>query len=88
MKVFQTAIFRKQIKKLHDNQKQQLDEAVKIIVNEPQIGNMKKGDLSSVRVYKFRMTNQLTLLAYKTDIDEITLVSVGSHENFYRDIKH
>ena len=87
MKVFQTVIFRKQIKKLQDNQKQQLDEAVKIILNEPQIGDMKKGDLSGVRVYKFHMSNQQTLLAYKVDINEVTLMSVGSHENFYRDMK-
>jgi hypothetical protein len=87
MQILQTAIFAKQIKKLHPNQKQHLDESVKTIMDNPQIGEMKKGDLNGVRVYKFRMVNQLTLLAYAVDTDGITLMCIGSHENFYRDMK-
>jgi hypothetical protein len=43
-----------------------------------------------VQVYKFSMVNQLTLLAYiyGETTDTLTLVSVGPHENFYRDLKH
>ena len=39
--------------------------------------------------YKFKMQSQLTLLAYRFIEDELCLVmlNVGSHENFYRDLK-
>jgi len=49
----------------------------------------KRGDLDFLQVYKFRMNNQLTLLAYsyEEEIITLTLLDVGSHENFYRDIK-
>jgi hypothetical protein len=50
---------------------------------------LKKGDLNGIRVYKFRMVNQLALLAYEYDDanDRLTLLAYGSHENFYRDLK-
>jgi len=44
-----------------------------------------KNDL--IRVYKFKMQNQLTLLAYLLSQEQITLLALGSHENFYQDLK-
>ena len=89
IEVLQTQIFVKQIKKLHQNQKNDLDGAVKKIIEELLIGEMKKGDLSGIRVYKFKMVGQLTLLAYEFYERELRLIllSLGSHENFYRDLK-
>lgn len=89
MEIIQTASFGRQVKKLHKNQKKELDQAVKMIVANPLVGQMKKGDLLGIRVYKFMMINQLTLLAYDWDSDELllTLHALGSHENFYRDLK-
>ncbi len=84
MIILQTRAFSKVVKKLHANQKWDLDRAVKEIIVKPDIGDMKKGDLSGVLVHKFKMNNQLTLLAYCYD-DEIitlTLLALGSHENF------
>ena len=56
---------------------------------DPQIGQTKIGDLNGVRIYKFKMVRQLTLLAYLYDEGTITLtlLALGSHENFYRDLK-
>lgn len=89
MKILQTSTFGKQIKKLHKNQKKDLDCAVKCIVSDPKIGELKKGDLVGVQVYKFKMAKQLTLLAYQLDFEaaQLTLLALGSHENFYRDLK-
>jgi len=89
MNILQTPTFIKQVKKLHKNQKQQLDLAVATIVKNPLIGDMKKGDLDGVQVYKFNMLNQLTLLAYTFHEDELQwiLLALGLHENFYRDLK-
>lgn len=85
----QTTTFSKQIKKLHKNQKKELDDAIKAIVKDPSIGALKKGDLNGVQVYKFKMVNQLTLLAYDYNAhkQELILLALGSHENFYRDLK-
>jgi len=89
MKISQTSTFVRQVKKLHKNQKSDLDKALKKIIEDPYIGDMKKGDLGGTQVYKFKMVNQLTLLAYKFYNDEVLLmlIAVGPHENFYRDLK-
>ncbi len=87
--VLQTRRFARQYKKLHDNVIVDVDNAVGLVAEKPEIGERKKGDLAALRVYKFRSQNQLYLLGYTVD-DEIRLVyleAIGSHENFYRDIK-
>jgi len=89
MNIVQTSSFRRTVKKLHKNQKKDLDEAVQAIIENPNIGDEKIGDLSGVSVYKFKMVKQLTLLAYKYEDQTITLtlLTLGTHENFYRDLK-
>ena len=89
MNIIQTQVFTKHIKKLHANQKKDLDKAIKEVATNPHIGESKKGDLVGVQVYKFKMVNQLTLLAYEWQDDEslLILLALGSHENFYRDLK-
>ena len=66
-----------------------MDGAIKQIIKNPSIGELKKGDLNGVQVYKFKMVNQLTLLAYDFNADkkQLILLALGSHENFYRDLK-
>ncbi|MBT43061.1 MAG: addiction module toxin RelE [Idiomarina sp.] len=88
--VVQTPTFKKAVKKLHQNQKADLDKAVKKLIDDPLLGDQKKGDLAFLRVYKFKMTKQLTLLGYSYQDGTVTLelIALGSHENFYRDIKH
>lgn len=88
VRVEQTAMFRRAYKKLHSNQKSDVDEAVAEIVKNPTIGEPKIGDLAGVFVHKFKSNNQLTLLAYKYDPQSRLLLLLGSHENFYRDLKH
>jgi mRNA-degrading endonuclease YafQ of YafQ-DinJ toxin-antitoxin module len=90
MQVLQTPTFKRQSKKLHQNQKISLDEAIRNIISNPETGELKKGDLSGVRVYKFKMQKQLTLIAYEF-LDtkmELILLALGSHENFYSNFKN
>ena len=89
MKIVQTKRFEKVYKKLHQNQLVCVNEAIKKIIDDPFVGVQKKGDLSDVFVYKFKMLSQLMLLSYMYDDQEIvlTFLALGSHENFYRDIK-
>ncbi|WP_039758537.1 type II toxin-antitoxin system RelE/ParE family toxin [Bartonella queenslandensis] len=89
MQILQTNSFKKAVKKLHANQKSDLDQAVRDIISNPTLGDAKIGDLAGVFVYKFKMAKQLTLLAYSYEDQTITLtlLALGSHENFYRDLK-
>ncbi|MDD5242162.1 MAG: type II toxin-antitoxin system RelE/ParE family toxin [Sulfuricella sp.] len=87
--VVQTRRFGRQYKKLHDNTASDVDAAVEQVAKNPEIGERKKGDLAALRVFKFRSGGQLYLLGYTLD-DGVRLVyleAVGSHENFYRDLK-
>jgi mRNA-degrading endonuclease RelE of RelBE toxin-antitoxin system len=88
MRILVTRTFERVAKKLHKQQKLALDEAVRTIAGQPDIGEIKVGDLSGVQVYKFRMGNLLCLLAYRVlDENTLKLLVVGPHENFYRDLK-
>ena len=89
VEVVQTTRFKKSVKKLKTNQKRDLDQAIREILNDPLLGELKKGDLRELRVYKFKMVNQLTLLGYEYAEGKLllTLIMVSSHENFYRDLK-
>ena len=89
MRVIQSGIFYRKIKKLKKNEKKALDNAVKKIIEKPDIGKMKKGDLAGVRAHKYKHANKQYLLGYRYDSDELllTLLALGSHENLYRDLK-
>ena len=88
MRLLITASFAKATKKLHAPQKLELDAALKLIAKDPVIGEAKVGDLLGVYVYKFRLSQQQVLLAYRiVDQESIKLLTFGPHENFYRDLK-
>ena len=85
MKVVQPNQFKKAVKKLYPDQKADLDQAIKYIMNDPDIGQSKTGDLSDVLVYKFKMFKQLILLAYTYEVQTITLtlLTISTYENCY-----
>jgi hypothetical protein len=90
VKILQTRRFEKVYKKLYSNQLAEANKALEAIIKNPGIGEQKKGDLSWLRVYKFTMVNQLTLLGYSVEETKetvLTFIEIGPHENFYRDIK-
>ena len=87
IRISQMPAFKKAFKKLYNNQKVEVKRAIKEIVIDPQLGTAKKGDLSGVYVYKFKISNQEYLLAYEWIPEERILLALGVHENFYRDLK-
>ena len=89
MRVQETPSFRRQVKRLRPNQKADLDRVVRELIENPSAGDQKRGDLSWVRVRRCRLVGQLSLLAYEYRPDDalIILYAIGSHENFYRDLK-
>ncbi len=86
-KVLQTRTFANNKKKLNKNQIKELDRVVREILENPEVGEQKKGDLQGVYVYKCKITKKLFLIAYQFDNTTLTLLMVGPHENFYRDLK-
>lgn len=87
MEIKQTRIFKSTYKRLFLKQRKSVDHAIQLIIENPSIGEQKKSDLSEVFVYKFKVDVQLYLLAYTFDPITLTLIMLGVHENFYRDLK-
>ena len=88
MKVIQSGVFLRTVKKLHKKEKAAVDRAVRKITIDTSVGDMKKGALAGVRVYKFKVADKQYLLAYRYEkrLAIITLLALGSHENFYRNL--
>ena len=92
LKVLASSSFARMVKRLHAKDKVVVDQEVRSVAINPAIGEEKRGDLSGVFVCKFKLNNQETLLAYSLQPDkhtprEVTFLSVGSHENFYEQLK-
>lgn len=92
LKVRATPTFLRAAKKLHVADKALLDDAVREIASQPVVGEEKRGDLAGVFVLKFKINRQEVLLAYellpnKQAPEEVVLLALGSHENFYRNLK-
>lgn len=87
VQILQANTFSRAYKRLHRNQQADVDDAISAIVANPSLGEAKKGDLAGVFVYKFSCVGQLFLLAYEYDPETRLLLLVGTHENFYRNLK-
>ncbi|SQD77839.1 type II toxin-antitoxin system RelE/ParE family toxin [Moritella yayanosii] len=86
--VYESRRFEKALAKLSEPQLKIVEDEIEKIIDDPELGEQKKGDLSHLRVHKFKMGNQLVLLGYSwlEDKIEIYLLQFGSHENFYKKI--
>jgi len=87
MKIYQSRLFEKKVKKMTKAEKEALDREVRNIAENPNIGEEKKGDLKGVFVHKFKLETNSYLLAYRKADKDLELVMIGSHENYYRDLK-
>ncbi|PHM41283.1 type II toxin-antitoxin system RelE/ParE family toxin [Xenorhabdus szentirmaii] len=87
--VDETRRFSKALSKLPENLLVTVEDEIENIINNPEIGEQKKGDLSFLRVHKFQLNNQLALLGYHwvEEKIELYLLNFGSHENFYQEQK-
>jgi len=85
MDVYEVPTFTKAFKKLSNDQKEYVEAEIDLIIDNPEIGVIKQGDLSYLRVHKFSMNKQQVLLGYSwlDEKLEIWLLNIGSHENFY-----
>lgn len=85
--IIQSPLFLKKKKRLHKSEIKALDDAIRKIIEAPEIGQLKVGDLRGVRIYKYRNKETWALLAYEVSDDTLYLYTFGSHENFYRALK-
>ena len=87
MRVQQSRSFAKKTKRFTKKQKTILDKQVKRILDNPDIGQEKKGDLRGVYVHKLKIESIQYLLSYRFEKDNLELVMLGPHENYYRNLK-
>jgi mRNA-degrading endonuclease RelE of RelBE toxin-antitoxin system len=87
MKVYQSSSFAKKVKKFKKKEKEVLDKEIRSIIQDPSIGSEKKGDLRGVFVHKFKIKQSLYLLSYRIFEENLELIMIGPHENYYRVLK-
>lgn len=87
MKIIQSRLFEQQVKKFNRAQKMILDEQIRLILDNPDIGEEKKADLSTVYVHKFKIKTVQYLFAYRFNEEQLELIMIGPHQNYYRDLK-
>lgn len=92
--------FKKFAKKQHKPLQLAIEDAVEDVCENSSIGEPKTKDLHGISVYKFTHNRQEYLIAYRPPTDEelmadgveiellyIDFYQVGTHENFYADLK-
>jgi len=87
MKIYQSRAFEKKVKKMSKPEKGSLDREIGKIAEDPGLGEEKKGDLRGVFIHKFKVKTIQYLLAYRIVNEDLELVMIGPHENYYRDLK-
>ncbi|WP_417579914.1 type II toxin-antitoxin system RelE/ParE family toxin [Nitrincola sp.] len=87
--VYESPVFKKTLSKLPEDDVAIIEDAVDAIIENPEIGQLKKGDLSYLRVHKFSLNGQQVLLGYNWQKEQLTLylLNIGPHENFYTNAK-
>lgn len=87
MKIYQSRVFENKVKKFSKQEKELLDGEIRKIVENPLIGEEKKGDLRGIYVYKFKIKFLQYLLSYRMIKSDLELIMIGPHENYYRQLK-
>ncbi len=78
--------FRKQFRRFSSKDQEKIRNEIRKIAKNPLIGELKKGPLSKIRVYKWKLKHQLYLIAYEPENREKTvyLYAIATHEGFYK----
>ena len=89
MDVYQSRRFEKSLDKLNKSDLVLVEDQVDFVIEHPSCGVLKKGDLSYLRVHKFKLSGHEILLGYSwlEERVELYLLDLGAHENFYRDMR-
>lgn len=79
--------FRKFVKKQSRAFQLAIEDEVYEVLKNPQAGEQKKGYLAGLIVHKFKFHGQEYLVAYSIEARDVVFYMIGTHENFYRDLK-
>ena len=87
MRIIQSRMFEKRVRRFRKQEKQLLDQQVKKIVKSPSVGQEKRGELRGIFVHKFKIhATQYLLSSRMAGPDTLELIMIGPHENYYRDL--
>ena len=87
MRIIQSRSFERKVKRFSEPEKKILDRQIKNILDNPTIGQEKKGDLRGVFIHKFKIQTIQYLVSYRFVGNDLELIMIGPHENYYRDLK-
>ncbi|MEM9220052.1 MAG: type II toxin-antitoxin system RelE/ParE family toxin [Cyanobacteria bacterium P01_F01_bin.150] len=89
MEIYQSRRFEKALDKLSEDDLVLVEDQIDCIVENSSCGVQKKGDLSYLRVHKFKLHGNEILLGYGwlEERLELYLLDLGPHENVYRDMR-
>jgi len=79
--------FKKFVKKQTRSFQLVIEDEVEAVIQNPLAGEGKTGDLTGFRIHKFSYQGQKYLLSYVIRTEVIAFFTIGSHENFYRELK-
>jgi len=85
MRLVETSKFKRLRKKLRQEQeKKELKNAIKKIVEDPSSGKKLKGEFRELMSFNYSVKGQSKRLIYKTEKDTIILFSFGPREGIYK----
>ena len=87
MEIFYKPPFRKFVKKQTRSFQLVVEDKVEEITISPNMGESKKGNLTGFQAHKFSYEKQNFLIAYRFKEAVIVFFMIGTHENFYRELK-
>jgi mRNA interferase RelE/StbE len=87
MRIYQSGSLEKKVKKMSKPEKDSLDREIRSIADHLSVGEEKKGALRGIFVHKFKLKTTQYLLAYRKVGEDLELLMIGPHENYYRDLK-
>jgi hypothetical protein len=79
--------FKKFVKKQTRAFQLAIEDEVEAVIHNPLTGEGKKGVLTGFWIHEFSHLGQKFLLSYVIQTGEICFSTIGSHENFHRELK-
>lgn len=87
MQAYYKPSFKKFVKKQAKPFQLAIEDEVQNICKKPDLCELKKSDLTGFRVCKFIFRQQEYLVAYTLQAEDVIFYMIGTHENFYRELK-
>jgi mRNA-degrading endonuclease RelE of RelBE toxin-antitoxin system len=88
MQIKQRRQFRQALRRMTPTMRQEVDNAVRAVMDDPEAGKPLKGALAGLRALRFQPNRSEARLIYRDEPDSmrIVLVYVGPRENIYREL--